>query len=146
VEQRTAGLVVVNLTLIREPSAAESTKGVLFVDGRFECFTLEDVIRDGPKVHGATAIPAGRYKVIVSMSPRFRRRLPLLLAVPWFEGIRIHPGNHPRETEGCILVGRKRSDDPDTVLESRLAFAPLLEKLEAAGEAWITIINPGGLT
>lgn len=138
-----------NLTLIREPSTNDATFGVLFVDGRFECFTLEDVIRDGPKVYGATAIPAGRYRVIVSMSPRFRRRLPLLLSVPGFDGIRIHPGNHPRETEGCILVGLRRSVGSSEVLESRLAFNPLLEKLEAAcgaGEVWITIINPGGLT
>jgi len=138
----------VRLTLIREPSTADATFGVLFVDGRFECFTLEDVLRDGPKVHGATAIPAGRYKVIVTLSPRFRRRLPLLLLVPGFEGIRIHPGNHPRETEGCILVGLRRSVATSEVLESRLAFHPLLEKLEAAcaaGDVWITIINPGGL-
>lgn len=137
------------LTLLREPSTADATFGVLFVDGRFECFTLEDVIREGPKVYGATAIPEGSYRIIVNQSPRFRRRLPLLLSVPGFEGIRIHPGNHPRETEGCILVGLRRSVASSEVLESRLAFNPLLEKLEAgcaAGEVWITIINPGGLT
>lgn len=138
------------LTLIREPSTADATFGVLFVDGRFECFTLEDIIRQpGEKVFGATAIPEGTYRVIVSMSPRFRRRLPLLLSVPGFDGIRIHPGNHPRETEGCILVGLRRSVASSEVLESRLAFNPLLEKLEAAsaaGEVWLTIINPGGLT
>lgn len=134
------------LVLVREPSTLDATFGVLFVDGRFECFTLEDVLRDGPKVHGATAIPAGRYKVIVTMSPRFRRRLPLLLLVPGFEGVRIHPGNHPRETEGCILVGLRRSVATSEVLESRLAFTPLLAKLEAATEpVWLTIINPGGL-
>ena len=132
------------LTLLREPSIGASTFGVLFVDGRFECFTLEDEIRSGPKVPGETAIPAGRYKVIVTMSPRFRRRLPLLLLVPGFEGVRIHPGNHARDTEGCILVGLRRSVATSEVLESRLAFTPLLEKLErAAGEVWLTIINPG---
>jgi len=139
----------VKLTLIREPSTADATFGVLFVDGVFQCFTLEDVVRPaGEKVFGATAVPEGRYRVIVTMSPRFRRRLPALVNVPMFDGIRIHPGNHPRETEGCILVGLRRSVATSEVLESRLAFNPLLEKLEAAcsaGDVWIDIINPGGL-
>lgn len=130
------------LTLMREPSIGASTFGVLFVDGHFQCFTLEDVLREGPKVHGETAIPAGTYRIIINQSPRFRRRLPLLLQVPGFEGIRIHPGNHVDDTEGCILVGLRRDVAAGKVLESRLAFTPLLQKLEGANDITITIVDP----
>ena len=127
------------LVLQREPSAGGATIGRLTIDGERECWTLEDVVRTGPKVPGQTAIPAGTYKVTVSMSPRFGVRLPLLLGVPGFEGVRIHPGNTAADTEGCILVGSDKGKA--AILRSRAAFEKLLPKLEAAlvrGEA-ITI-------
>jgi hypothetical protein len=140
----------VNLRLVREPSFAGATLGVLFVDGRFECFVLEDVIREcaGPvaswKVPGKTAIPSGRYRVIITQSARFRRRLPLLVGVPGFTGIRIHPGNTIEDTEGCLLPGRFRA--AQRVGDSRLAFEALFLKIDQAaarGEAiWIDVENP----
>ena len=118
------------LVLQRGPSRDGCTIGRLTIDGKAECWTLEDVVRSGPKVPRETAIPAGTYKVTVSMSPRFGVRLPLLLAVPGFEGIRIHPGNTAADTEGCILVGSDKGKA--AILRSRAAFEKLLPKLEAA--------------
>lgn len=118
------------LVLQRLPSTPACTIGSLSVDGVFVCYTLEDVVRQGPKVYGATAIPAGTYPVVITQSPRFKRPLPLLLNVPGFEGVRIHPGNTAADTEGCILVGRQLG--PSAVLESRLAFNALFEMLKAA--------------
>lgn len=126
------------LTLVREPSANGRTFGVLFVDGRFQCHTLEDVVR-AEKIAGETAVPAGRYRVAVSWSPRFQRRLPLLENVPGFSGVRIHAGNSSRDTEGCILPGLAR--DGDRVVQSRTAFMQLLELLEAAGPTWLAIVS-----
>lgn len=91
------------------------TIGKLFIDGKYFCDTLEDKNRDlnkngkfdngETKVYTETAIPYGLYKVAVTYSPKFKRDLPLLLDVPYFEGIRIHRGNTPKDTAGCILVG-----------------------------------------
>jgi Family of unknown function (DUF5675) len=143
----------VELRLIREPSVKGATMGVLFVDGVFECFTLEDQIREQAgvpvttwKVWGESAIPCGRYRVIITPSHRFKRPLPLVVDVPGFEGIRMHPGNHKGNTEGCILLGRRRaktaSGEP-WVGESRLALETLFPRLERApGELWLTIENP----
>lgn len=125
------------LEVKREPSAQGCTLGLLSVDGEFECFTLEDVVREVPeetvetwKVRGETAIPSGTYEVIVNMSARFNKQLPLLLNVPGFQGVRIHSGNVAADTEGCILVGARRTDAE--VLESRLAFRSLFAKVQAA--------------
>ena len=67
--------------------------------------------------------------------------LPILLKVPGFEGIRIHTGNKPEDTEGCQLPGRKHG--VDSVSESTLAFTQLNEKinnaLKAGKQVWITI-------
>lgn len=91
------------------------TIGVLHVDGKFFCNTLEDKVVDTNcngcfdagerKVPGETAIPYGTYRVRYSWSNKFGRMLPELVDVPSFQGIRIHPGNTRKDTAGCILVG-----------------------------------------
>lgn len=121
------------LTLCRERTENNRTFGKLYVDNIYECETLEDAVRfTGEKVFGKTAIPFGEYVVIINHSNRFNRLLPLLLAVPNFEGIRIHPGNTIEDTEGCILVGTARV--ADTVVNSRVAFNILFEKMQTAIE------------
>lgn len=113
-----------------------STIGELTIDGKFECYTLEDKERD-VKIKGETAIPKGTYKVIINQSNRFKRLLPLLIDVPNFEGIRIHAGNSNHDTEGCILVGTNRS--VDYITKSRKAFDSLFKKMQAAKDITIAI-------
>ena len=137
-----------NLRLIREPSKDGATLGVLFVDGEFYSFTLEDPVREIPgapvadwKVPGDTAIPAGTYRVQVTQSQRFGRRLPVLVSVPGYTGVRIHAGNRAKDTEGCVLVGRARG--PGAIYESRLALDPLVKRLdESPTVVWLAIENP----
>ncbi len=117
------------LRLTRKYFTDESTIGELTVDGSFECFTLEDKVRD-QKVWGKTAIPAGTYDVAITHSRRFNRELPELQNVPGYAGVRVHTGNCPADTEGCILVGKSRSKD--WVSESVAAFGPLFEKMREA--------------
>lgn len=117
------------LKLKRIDYTQESTIGELFVNGKFECFTLEDVERKD-KIYGKTAIPKGIYQVIISFSPRFKTYMPLLLNVPNFLGVRIHTGNNAKNTEGCILVGKSKGKD--VISNSRMAYNSLLEKLKIA--------------
>ena len=99
------------LILTRVCKNKDYTEGRIEIDGTPFCDTLEPTWRDvgwghrGRKVEGRTAIPEGRYPVVITRSPRFGEWLPLLLHVPLFEGIRIHAGNSVHDTAGCILVG-----------------------------------------
>jgi hypothetical protein len=139
------------LRLEREPSAHGATIGRLTIDGVFQCFILEDVIREDPlrpvsawKVYGETAIPSGRYQIVITHSPTFKKKLPLLIDVPGFSGVRIHSGNEAKHSHGCLLPGRTRGRA--FVGESRLAFEALHRAIAAAldsgDEAWIEIVNP----
>ena len=100
------------LTLIRREALRDRTLGELYIGKERICDTLEPTYRgfgEKPgvlKVPGKTAIPAGRYAVRVTPSPRFKGKwLPVLCRVEGFSGIRIHAGNGPSDTAGCILVG-----------------------------------------
>jgi hypothetical protein len=135
------------IRVVREPTKNDTTLGALFIDGHWQCHTLEDVIRPaGEKVYGETAIPAGRYKLILSMSNRFKKIMPEVVAVPGFAGIRIHAGNTAKDTEGCLLLGQTRNVETRSIGQSKLALQAFTTKIpavwDAKGELWITYVNP----
>ena len=82
----------------RKYKGEDYTIGDLYVNNVWFSNTLEDKVRllnsYEDKVYGETAIPIGRYKVILSYSNRFKRILPEILNVDFFKGIRIHEGNY----------------------------------------------------
>jgi hypothetical protein len=119
------------LFLKRLHKTDKSTVGELRINNTFVCYTLEDVERK-EKVFGKTAISKGRYEIIISWSNRFKSFMPLLLNVPNFEGIRIHAGNTAKDTLGCILVGKNRSENQ--ISNSRLAYESLCDKLKKASK------------
>ena len=126
------------LFLQRIAQTPEYTIGRLEINGKFFCHTLEDAVREQKIMH-KTAIPEGTYKVVVNRSPRFKRDLPLLLDVPYFEGIRIHRGNTAKDTSGCILVGI--NSKKGMVLEStkyEVELTNILKKAQQNGDT-ITI-------
>ena len=120
------------------------TIGDLMVDGKKFSDTLEDKVRDlssEKKVYGETAIPAGKYKVVMSMSSKFKRVMPYLENVPQFTGIMIHPGNTPKDTLGCILVGENKKKGQ--LINSRKYSDELNKRINEAIErkeqVWIEI-------
>jgi len=133
----------VNLLLDRSAYDDHSTVGDLYVDGVWECITLEDGIQPNDvKVDGETCIPDGTYPVKLTPSPKFGRKLPLLIDVPGFDGIRIHPGNTVGDTSGCVLVGENMDNIvpyKPFLIHSKAAFDRLYAKLDAADERGETI-------
>ena len=128
------------MKLVIEPFSKtdKSTISKMYIDGGFECYTLEDKVREiigKPvsewKVQDKTAIPAGTYKVILNMSPRLKKIMPRLLDVPGFDGILIHSGNKSEDTKGCILVGAV-VDNGDFIHGGSVEFPRLFAKLKAA--------------
>lgn len=133
----------------------DRTVGNLYVDETLFCSTLEDKERlfwslpnflgklIGTKVYSQTAIPRGRYQVVMSYSNRFKKRLPLLINVPQFEGILIHSGNTTEDTAGCILVGKidskKRNIVGGTSTPAITKLIALIEKATKTGKVFITI-------
>jgi len=122
------------LKLIRDERGADHTYGKLYINDNYFCETIEDEER-AQKVMHETAIPKGTYKIILNFSNRFQQRMPLLLNVPNFSGIRIHSGNTAKhDSSGCPLVGRTRGrlHGEPAVLESRVVFNELMVRLTAA--------------
>lgn len=110
------------------------TPGRLFMDGVYFCDTLEDddkLSRGLGKVPGETAVPSGTYRILMTVSPRFKELLPLLDGVPGFAGIRIHAGNSTQDTSGCILVGKKSSDG-SKLTSSRKTLDILVKRMKNA--------------
>ncbi len=119
------------LKLFRTTFSDKSTVGELYVDGKEYCFTLEDVDRrlesGGVKIFGETCIPRGIYEVVMDYSPKYKRKMPHILNVPQFEGVRIHSGNFAKDSDGCVLVGSTKGKD--YVGNSAVTFAKLYELL-----------------
>lgn len=106
-------------TLIRAYRKADYTIGRLYQNGQFVCNTVEDTDRGlnqfmtaaqvkKIKVAEKTAIPVGTYKLDVSMSPKFKRRLIHVLDVPGYTGIRVHRGTNADSSAGCLIVGENK--------------------------------------
>jgi hypothetical protein len=140
------------LTLQRnEKFTRDYTAGRLMLDGLPWLYTLEDEVREIAgrpvsewKIPKVTAIPRGRYRVILTHSNKFKRVLPEVLNVPGYTGIRMHKGNLASHTEGCILVGKSDGNDKDAwlgnsgVAEGELV-AVLNDAINSGRQCWLTV-------
>ena len=132
------------LRLQRYSSSEESTIGLLFVNGSFECYTLEDP-HQNVKIPGKTRIPAGSYDItlrneggmVVKYNQRFawHRGMLWLKDVPNFQYVYIHIGNKNEDTEGCILVAMNANNnkvEKGFISNSIAAYTRLYQKIIAA--------------
>jgi hypothetical protein len=142
-----------DLRIARKTNTAEQCTGVLTRGGTWEAWTLEDPVRRDPdpstpknegKIYGRTAIPAGRYRVTITWSPKFKRLMILLNDVPGFTGIRIHGGRDAEDTLGCPLVGHDRQPNGHLLqtLEASAAIRAMVQAdLDAGEEVWCDVVN-----
>lgn len=131
------------ITVKREFFSETETLGSMFINDKFFCYTLEDYDRKlksnqssseiaFKKIYGKTAIPAGDYRVILSISNRFKRLMPEVLNVKGFAGIRIHGGNTHENTEGCILVAKNR------YINKKSTFGKIVNWIQGTMEGQLT--------
>lgn len=136
--------------LTRNLFGERTTISDVTVNGRHLCYVLEDAVRqrDGEpvsawKVKGETAIPTGRYEIVIDVSTRFGKMMPHLLNVDGFYGVRIHPGNTEVDTEGCLLPGTDIGPAKVSVMNSRAAFDVwfrlLTQTLNSGERCFITV-------
>lgn len=113
----------------------------LYINGKYFSDALEDPDRGLTdsmsleeikkiKVKGNTCIPYGTYNVTITYSPRFKKNLPLINNVKGFDGIRIHSGNTPQDTEGCLLLGFNRVKGQ--VVDSRITVSKFITQMQQA--------------
>ena len=116
-------------------------KGIALKPGEVNARFSRESGKVARKIPGHTAIPEGSYRVLITKSPRFKEWLLYVQGVPGFEGIRIHAGNYPDDTQGCILVGENKVKG--MVVNSRIWMHRFMQKFVEArdrGEAvFITI-------
>lgn len=138
------------ITLDRKYKLPNYTIGKIYVDGKYFADSLEDTDRGltqdmtldeikKRKIKGKTAIPAGTYEITLNVvSPKYSKnpwyytnmrkgRVPRLLDVPCWEGVLIHAGNKPEDTEGCILVGYNKVKGQ--VIDSRKTLKALYTQM-----------------
>ena len=138
------------LLLDRKYRKEKYTIGNLYINGSYFCSTLEDPDRDlnkngkfdngEKKIYGETAIPNGRYLVILSYSPKFKRILPEIINVNSFSGVRMHRGNTVKDTNGCPLMGENKV--VGGLINSAYWEKKLIAELKKAKEderIWITV-------
>lgn len=138
-------------TIERIVLAETYTEGRMSIDGHYECDTLEDKVRDldrdgdlnepgEKKVYGETAIPYGRYRLVVDWSPAFGKKMIHVLDVKEFTGIRFHAGLTVKHTKGCVLVGHKHADGE---LAPGFDYGYYVDLVEAwnnqGGNVWLTV-------
>ena len=112
--------VQVKLTVVRTQFGTDATNGLLFIDGVFECYTLEDQYQ-AVKVMHETCIPEGTYDIQFRKTGGFHAKyseryknahygMLHIQDVPNFTYILIHTGNTDEHTSGCLIVGETQQD------------------------------------
>ena len=137
---------IMYLDMIRLIYHRDNSLGALYIDGKWECWTLEDEHRE-QKVHKETRIDDGIYQLKLrtegGMSERYAAYYTKKFGPDWHKGmlwltgtprhlwIYLHVGNTDDDTEGCPLVGAgiQVNGEQSRILASRVAYEQLYPKV-----------------
>ena len=107
------------INLVRTQMGKDATNGLLFINGIFECYTLEDQYQ-AKKVYGETCVPEGTYEITLRTVGGFHEHykkkyswhkgMLWIRNIPEFEYVLFHLGNTDENTAGCVLVGNTQQD------------------------------------
>jgi hypothetical protein len=108
------------LQVVRTQFGKDATNGLLYIDGVFECYTLEDQYQEVKVMH-ETCIPEGTYDIKFRTTGGFHTKYSArygaahhgmlhIQDVPGFQYILIHTGNTDEHTSGCLIVGDTQQD------------------------------------
>lgn len=132
-------------TLSRIAQDERETRGLLSdEESRKIAVTLELPWKDNQ--HDVSCVPAGTYQAKRIFSPKHGFFVFCLQDVPNRANVEIHPGNTPKDTLGCILLGTEFADiDEDGELDiaaSRIAFTKFMDGLVGVDEITLTVVDP----
>ncbi len=131
------------LQVVRTQFGTDATNGLLFVNGLFECYSLEDQYQ-AVKVMHETCIPEGTYDIkfrtVGGFHEKYKKRYGAdhygmlhLQDVPNFTYILIHQGNSDEHTSGCLILGETQQDldlsDDGFIGHSGVAYKKLYKKV-----------------
>ncbi len=141
----------ITITVLRYKDDGASTLGLLFLNDKFYCYTLEDTFRD-IKIKGQTRIAAGEYKLgfnrnLTGMTQRYRKTRPWfdfhlhIKNVPKFEGIYIHNGANHVHTQGCLLIadGLSSTNSQKILTNSRVTYERFYKEVGGAMKNGINV-------
>ena len=142
---------ILELKSVRTWRNADSTFSEFYVNDELWCNVLEDTDRglrqDMPlaqikkiKKEGITAIPSGRYEVVMRYSPHFKRETPWIKDVPGYQYVLIHAGNNPSHTAGCLLPGENKNHAKSEVINSRKWENKITAEVRKYDKCYITIL------
>ena len=108
------------LKVIRHQFGTDATCGILYINGVFECYTLEDQYQEVKQMH-ETCIDDGLYEIKFKKWGGFHNKykerygadhygMLHIQNVPNFSDILIHTGNTDEHNSGCLLLGETQQD------------------------------------
>ena len=127
--------------IIRVAQGKQSTLSQLYIDGIFQCYLLEDKIRE-VKIASETAIPKGVYSLKLNTVGaknvnnkkafgQVHQGMIEISGLPNFSFVYIHTGNTIKDTAGCPLCGFgfQFADGDFKVSQSVAAYKMIYPKL-----------------
>ena len=132
----------------RYNSSKDHTNSFFLIDGKFQCYGLEDEKRN-VKVAGETRVWDGIYEIgfraeggkhqkyLSMFGADFHKGMLEIKNVPQFKYVLIHIGNNDEDTDACYLVGECNCRGENWIVSSKKTYQkiyPIIRDALLSGE------------